>query len=291
MTVLVTGAGGQLGKEIKKASSSYKDFHFIFTKKQDLDITCFTQLRDYISKKEISFVINCAAFTAVEQAEKSYEIADKVNREGVINLVKVLEETNGKLIHISTDYVFDGQSSVPYRESDLVNPLSVYGKTKRGGEIAVIDSDIDAIVIRTSWLYSSCGVNFVTKMIELGASESGLRLVYDQVGTPTNARDLACICLKILSRGDTKVIGDRGKVYHYSNEGVASWYDFGLAVMELKGLSCNVEPIDSRDFPTLAVRPPFSLMNKSKIKLDFGIKIRHWRSALEECIKKMDRKL
>ena len=198
-----------------------------------------------------------------------------------------MEKVDGKLIHISTDYVFDGNNFLPYKELDPVSPIGVYGKTKRAGELAVINSDIDAIVIRTSWLYSAYGNNFVKTMLKLGHDRDELGVIFDQVGTPTNASDLAKTCLDILSDKSSENISANGKIYHYSNEGVASWYDFATAIMEFGSLDCKVRPIETKDYPTSAKRPHYSVLNKTKIKTDFNIEIPYWRDSLEKCIEKL----
>ena len=235
----------------------------------------------------INAVINCAAYTAVDKAEEDAEIAEKVNSKGVINIVNALQTVNGKLIHISTDYVFDGNHFLPYKETDPVSPIGVYGETKRAGELAVINSDIDSIVIRTSWLYSAYGNNFVKTMMRLGKEKKKLNVIFDQIGTPTFAGDLANTCLAILSNEQNR-IDKAGKVYHFSNEGVASWYDFATAVMKINKLDCEVLPIETKDYPTLAKRPHYSVLNKAKIKQNFKITIPYWRDSLEGCIQKLN---
>ena len=191
------------------------------------------------------------------------------------------------MIHISTDYVFDGSNSHPYKESDPVCPLGVYGETKRAGELAVINSKIDAVVIRTSWLYSSFGNNFLKTMLSLGKNKNSISVISDQIGTPTYAMDLAKTCLDILSSSDSKRISNKGKVYHYSNAGVASWYDFAVLIMEIAELNCKVNPTLTKDYPTLAKRPHYSVLNKKKIKKDFKIDIPNWEDSLRECIIKL----
>jgi dTDP-4-dehydrorhamnose reductase len=287
MRVLITGSNGQLGSEIKELAIKYKKIDFIFKDLPELDICNFEALQAFILDNNINAVINCAAYTAVDKAEEDAEIAEQVNSKGVINLVNALQTVNGKLIHISTDYVFDGDHFLPYKETDPVNPIGVYGETKRAGELAVINSDMDSIVIRTSWLYSSYGNNFVKTMLRLGNEKENLGVIFDQVGTPTYARDLAKTCLDILC-GDSSVdISKNGNLYHYSNEGVTSWYDFAISIMELGGLDCKVKPIQTKDYPTLAKRPHYSVLNKSKIKTDFKIEIGYWRDSLKDCIEKI----
>ena len=288
MNILVTGGNGQLGSEIKGLAPSYNKFRFFFMDLPELDICNPDELAVFFRENNIHTVINCAAYTAVDKAEQEAEIAEKVNSEGVLNLVNAVAKIKGKLIHISTDYVFDGNSFLPYQESDEVNPLGVYGNTKRRGELAVINSDIDAIVIRTSWLYSAYGNNFVKTMLRLGNERADLGVVFDQVGTPTNASDLAKVCLNILSRKTSEKISDKGNIYHFSNEGVASWYDFAVAIMDIGEVDCKVKPIETKEYPTPAKRPCFSVLNKSKIKKDFEIVIPFWRDSLRKCISKLN---
>ena len=253
-----------------------------------LDICDTKALTSCIVDENINAVINCAAYTAVDKAEKEEQIAQKVNSEGVLNLVDALKKVDGKLIHISTDYVFDGNHSQPYKESDPVSPVGVYGQTKRAGELAVLNSSIDAIVIRTSWLYSAYGNNFVKTMLRLGNFKESIQVVYDQIGTPTYAKDLAKTCLDILSNAGSTNISKKGNLYHYSNEGVASWYDFARAIMEISNIDCNIIPIETKDYPTQAIRPLYSVLDKSKITSDFKVTIPHWRDSLTNCIKKIN---
>ena len=287
MNILVTGSNGQLGSEIKDLAGKYENFSFFFMDLPALDICNSSQLDTFFKDKNINTVINCAAYTAVDKAEQDAEVAEKVNAIGVLNLVHALEKVDGKIIHISTDYVFDGNSFLPYQESDEVNPIGIYGNTKRSGELAVLNADIDAIVIRTSWLYSAYGNNFVKTMLRLGNERDELGVIFDQVGTPTNASDLAKTCLDILSYKKQSKMNSKGKMYHFSNEGVASWYDFAIAIMELGKIDCHVKPIQTKDYPTLAKRPHFSVLNKIKIKTHFEIEIPYWRDALVACINKL----
>ena len=287
MKVLIVGSNGQLGSEVRELAANYSKLVLVFKNSHELDICNFQALQDFIIDYKINVVVNCAAYTAVDKAEEDAEIAERVNSMGVANLVSALQTVNGKLIHISTDYVFDGNHFLPYKESDPVSPIGVYGETKRAGELAVINSDIDSIVIRTSWLYSSYGNNFVKTMLRLGNEKENLGVIFDQVGTPTYARDLAKTCLDILC-GDSSVnISKNGNLYHFSNEGVTSWYDFAISIMELGGANCKVKPIQTKDYPTLAKRPQYSVLNKSKIKTDFKIEIPYWRDSLKDCIEKI----
>ena len=290
MNILITGSNGQLGSEIKDLQANFTDFRFFFMDLHELDICNIRQLNAFIKDNNINTVINCAAYTAVDKAEQDFDIANKVNETGVLNLVSALEKVDGKLIHISTDYVFDGNSFLPYQELDQVNPIGVYGNTKRSGELAVINSDIDAIIIRTSWLYSAYGNNFVKTMLSLGNERDELGVIFDQVGTPTNASDLAKTCLDILAYSKEANINSKGNLYHFSNEGVASWYDFSIAIMALGEVNCHVKPIETKDYPTPAKRPHFSVLNKSKIKNDFEIDIPYWRDSLAICISKLKKK-
>lgn len=287
MNILVTGSNGQLGSEIKDLKSNFKDFRFFFMDLPELDICNSNQLNFFIKENNINTVINCAAYTNVDKAEEYIEIAEQVNSIGVSNLINALVKVNGKLIHISTDYVFDGNNFLPYLELDEVAPIGVYGNTKRSGELEVINSDIDAIVIRTSWLYSAYGNNFLKTMLRLGNEREELGVVFDQVGTPTNASDLAKICLDILTFSKEANLNSNGNLYHFSNEGVASWYDFSVAIMTLGKVNCHVKPIETKDYPKPAKRPHFSVLNKSKIKNDFKIEIPHWRHSLAKCILKL----
>ena len=288
MKVLITGSNGQLGSEIKELASDYENLECIFRDLPELDICDIKALTTCIIDENINAVINCAAYTAVDKAEGSPEIAEQVNAKGVLNLVNALKKVDGKLIHISTDYVFDGNHSQPYKETDPVSPKGVYGETKRAGELAVFNSSIDAIVIRTSWLYSAYGDNFVKTMLKLGHDRDELGVIFDQVGTPTNAKDLAKTCLDILSNAGFTNISKKGKIYHYSNEGVTSWYDFARAIMEISNIDCKVIPIETKDYPTQAVRPLYSVLDKSKITSDFKVTIPHWRDSLTNCIKKIN---
>lgn len=288
MNILVTGSNGQLGSEIKDLVTNYKDFNFFFMDLPELNICNADALDTFILNKKINAVINCAAYTAVDQAEEDVVIAEQVNAKGVLNLVNALEKVDGKLIHISTDYVFDGNNFLPYKETDPVSPIGVYGKTKRAGELAVINSYIDSIVIRTSWLYSAFGNNFVKTMLRLGNENENLGVIFDQVGSPTYAGDLAQTCLEILCGENSVNISSKGNLYHYSNEGIVSWYDFARAIMDLGEVDCKIKPIETKDYPTLAKRPHYSVLNKSKIKRDFKIEIPYWRDSLKDCIKKIN---
>ena len=288
MKVLITGSNGQLGSEVRELAANYNKLDLVLKNSHDLDICNFDELQNFIIKNNIISVINCAAYTAVDAAEEDEQIAKKVNAEGVSNIVKALQKVNGKLIHISTDYVFNGNHSEPYKESDPVSPIGVYGKTKRAGELAVFNSNIDALVIRTSWLYSAYGNNFVQTMLRLGREKETLDVISDQLGTPTHAKDLAKTCLEILCGDSSENISKNGKLYHYSNEGVTSWYDFAKEIMKLGEVHCKVYPIETKDYPTLAKRPQYSVLDKSKIKTDFKLEIPYWKDSLKDCMIKIN---
>jgi len=285
MRVLVTGSNGQLGSELKELMQNNKGIIFVEGDLPHVDITNKNNLKEFVAKEQIDSIINCAAYTAVDKAEEEATLAFAVNATAVENLVEICEELNIRLIQISTDYVFDGTKNTPYTEDDIIAPMGVYGISKRKGEEFVINSSADAIVLRTSWLYAAYGNNFVKTMMRLGNEREQLGVIYDQVGTPTYACDLAKTCIAILLNNEQ--IASKGKVYHFSNEGVASWYDFTKAIMEISGIDCTINPIETKDYPTPAKRPHYSVLNKAKIKADFNIEIPYWKDALVACIKRL----
>ncbi len=272
---LVTGANGQLGNELRLRLGERARY----VDRDELDITDAEAVQAFVKGRSFDAIINCAAYTAVDKAESDADLAEKINVQGPENLAK----TGIPLIHISTDYVFDGTACVPYTEDVRPNPNSVYGRTKLAGEQAVAKYASAAVIIRTAWLYSCFGNNFVKTMRRLGAERESLNVVFDQTGTPTYAGDLAAAIVAVLE----KMPQQGCEVYHFSNEGVCSWYDFALEIMKLSGLKCRVSPIESKDYPTPAKRPSYSVLNKGKIKERFGIANRHWSEALAECIEKM----
>ena len=285
--ILVTGSKGQLGSEIEALSSNY-DYNFFFTDRDELDITNQEAIEGFIENNKIDTIINCAAYTAVDRAEDDEINADKINHLAVKYLAQIAKEKDIKLIHISTDYVFDGKNYKPFIETDSTNPQGVYGKSKLDGEEALKDvNPKNSIIIRTSWVYSSFGANFVKTMLKLGKERESLGVIYDQVGTPTYARDLARAILDILP----KIQNDSVQIYHYSNEGVLSWYDFAREIMRMAKIDCVVNPIETKDYPTPASRPHYSLLNKSKIKEEFNITIPFWKDSLDECLKIMGERL
>lgn len=270
--ILITGSNGQLGNELKLV---LKD-RAIYVDIAEFDITDFDAVSRFCIENKISKIVNCAAYTAVDKAEDDVATAEKVNVLGPKNL----SLTGLPIIHISTDYVFDGTSCKPYVETDLPNPTSVYGKTKLDGEKVVLENSKTAIILRTSWLYSTFGNNFVKTMRKLGAERQSLNVVFDQIGTPTYAKDLA-IAISIMLDNMKE---NSKEIYHFSNEGVCSWYDFSIKIMELSKLKCEVFPIEGKDYPTPAKRPFYSVLNKNKIKKDFNININHWEKSLADCI-------
>lgn len=272
--VLVTGAKGQLGIEVSKRLKNA-----VHADVDKLDITDFDAVDAFVKKHKIGVIVNAAAYTAVDAAEDDDVTAYKVNVLGPENLAK----TGCKIVHISTDYVFDGKGYKPYMPQDVTNPLSVYGKTKLKGEEAVLKNAKEAVILRTAWLYSANGKNFVKTMLRLGSEKEQIGVVADQIGTPTYAGDLADAIVKILPQISTKTKG----VYHFTNEGVCSWYDFAAAIMEMAKLKCKVEPLPSSAYPTKAVRPFYSVLDKTSVKEQFGIKIPYWRVSLKKCIKEL----
>lgn len=278
--ILVIGSNGQLASELKQIQNKYSNHQFLFTSQNDLDISDNKSIESIFKNFEPNYTINCAAYTAVDKAESDQESAFKINEKGVENLANHCRNENSYFIHISTDFVFDGKKSNPYTEDDKTNPLSIYGLSKLKGELAIQNSGCDYTIIRTSWLYSSFGNNFVKTMIRLGSERESLNVVADQIGSPTYCADLAMIILSQLENFPNH----KNNIYHYSNEGVASWYDFTYEILKISSLKCQINPIPTTDYPTPAVRPSFSVMDKSKIKRHFNITIPHWKESLASCI-------
>ena len=275
--ILVTGANGQLGSELKDLSSLYLNNTFFFTDVAELDICNHTTVKEFIVKNSINIIINCAAYTAVDKAEEQFELSNKINHLAVKNFASIAKEYNIKLIHVSTDYVFDGTNHVPYNETDKPNPQSVYGLTKLDGELAIKKiNPANSIIIRTSWVYSKYGNNFVKTMLCLGNERKELGVIVDQMGTPTYARDLAKTILEIFPKINNKNL----ELFHYSNEGVCSWHEFAKAIFEIKGLNVKVNTIETFQYPTAAKRPSYSVLNKSKIRDQFKIDIPYWKDSL-----------
>ncbi|MBU2554064.1 MAG: dTDP-4-dehydrorhamnose reductase [Bacteroidetes bacterium] len=284
INILVTGSNGQLGSELQRLADDFPEFRFTFTDIAELDLTNEEKVKAWFDANEPDVCLNCAAYTAVDKAEEERELAMLVNKTAVAILAKQCTRLNTLLVHVSTDYVFDGKNFKPYTEEDQTAPISYYGLTKLQGEIAVKDFAKRYLIIRTSWLYSAFGNNFVKTMIRLGKERDSLGVVFDQIGTPTYAGDLAKAMLVATEQLSDKEIKE---VFHYSNEGVISWYDFAVAIMEEAHLSCEVRAIESKDFPTKTNRPFYSVLNKSKIKSQLHIEVPYWRTSLKKMIEEI----
>jgi len=285
MRILVTGSNGQLGSDIRALASDYTDFEFLFTDIEELDITDPFKVEAYCVTNQPQVIINCAAYTAVDKAESDEDTAYLINAAAVQNLSESAARIDALVVQISTDYVFNGMSHIPYTETDKTNPQSVYGKSKLAGENAVRKHAGKAVIIRTSWLYSTFGNNFVKTIIRYGKERAELNVVFDQVGTPTYSRDLARVILDIIPLA----IKQPGiNIYHYSNEGVASWFDFAHTIITQCGISCEIKPTFTKDLPLHAHRPCYSVLNKSKIKETFNITIPYWRDSVIDCILKLE---
>ena len=280
--ILITGSNGQLGNSLKKIAHNYKHSIFIYTDVSELDITNLENLKQFIKNGNYTDIVNCAAYTAVDKAEEDYDLAFKINAIGPGNLAEASKLFNCRFIHISTDYVFDGKAHRPYLETDLTVPPSAYGKSKLEGEKLVNQKGNGSVIIRTSWLYSEFGANFLKTMMKYGEEREELRVVFDQIGTPTYAGDLATAILEIIHTSEKT---SENAIYHFSNEGVVSWYDFAKEIMEEAKIDCKISPILSAEYPLPAPRPFYSVMDKSKIKKDFDIKIPYWKDGLRQCLK------
>jgi dTDP-4-dehydrorhamnose reductase len=286
LNILVTGSNGQLGSEIKRIASRSNHYNYTFVDVEEMDLSNDDAIFRFFSGKDFDFIINCAAYTAVDRAEEESELSYRVNANAVNTLITICLERKIRLIHISTDYVFDGNGNKPIAEDAAVNPLSVYGKSKHEGEKCVLTSLPDAYVVRTSWVYSTFGKNFVKTISRLASERASISVVNDQFGSPTYARDLAQAIISIIQAIESKLADSPG-VYHYSNEGSISWYDFACFIVNYYGFSCEVNPIPTEEYKTLAVRPTFSVLDKRKIKGTFGIEIPHWHKSLVECLKEL----
>lgn len=284
MKILVTGANGQLGNELRNVLEADMPGVTTYVDIQELDLTDAEAVKKFMMKGEFTHVVNCAAYTAVDRAEEDSALCAAVNIDAVSNLARHAEELGYNIIHISTDYVFDGTAHIPYTEGDKVNPCSQYGTTKRKGETALLALAPESVIIRTAWLYSPYGKNFVKTMLRLGKEKEEINVVADQIGTPTYALDLAKAIYAVLTAPQW-VPG----IFHFTDEGVASWYDFTVAIHRIAGIStCRVNPIATRDYPTAATRPFYSVLDKSKIKATFGIGIPHWEESLRHCINRLN---
>ena len=279
MNILITGCNGQLGSELRAIEKEYAQYRFFNTSHQELDVKDHVAVAAYVEEHEIDGIINCSAYTAVDKAESDIDNCKAINTEAPANLAMAIEKRGGWLIHVSTDYVFDGTKHTPYNETDATCPNSVYGSTKLAGEESAMKLCQHTMVVRTSWLYSAFGNNFVKTMIRLGHTKDELGVIFDQIGTPTYASDLARAIMAAVEHG--VVAG----IYHYSGEGVASWFDFTKAIHRLAGITdCQVNPIHTSEYPTPAKRPAYSVLDKTKIKQTYGIRIPHWEESLAKCI-------
>jgi len=284
--ILVTGANGQVGSELQSLAKEYPDFQFVFTDYKELDITDEVVVLDFFKAHQFHFCINCAAYTAVDKAESETEKAEAINVAGAKNLAIACKQQEAGLVHLSTDYVYHNTQNTPFKEDDPTNPQSVYARTKLEGEQTAQANNPLTMVIRTSWVYSSFGHNFVKTMIRLGKERDQLKVIFDQIGTPTYARPLADVILTSIQKVTRGEVAREklASIYHYSNEGVTSWYDFAKAIFDLEKIKIEVLPIETKDYPMAAARPPFSVLNKGKIKNTFGIAIPHWRESLKDCL-------
>jgi dTDP-4-dehydrorhamnose reductase len=278
-TILVTGSNGQLGKELQQLAVVYPQYKFVFASREDLKLHHFPLVENFFLATKPQYCINCAAYTAVDKAESEKDMAMLVNGEAVGHLAAICKKYQTKLIHISTDYVFDGESETPYKEDDTTTPKTVYGASKLLGEQLCMKENADSIIIRTSWVYSSFGHNFVKTMMRLMSERNEINVVSDQIGSPTYAADLAKTILDIIASGKWE-----SGIYHYSNEGKISWYEFAVAIKELTGSNCSINPIPTSAYPTPAKRPHYSLLDKERIKAVFQITVPPWKSSLQRCI-------
>lgn len=283
MNILVTGANGQLGNEMQRVSVNSNN-HYIFTDLEELDITELGLVKECVKDNSVSVVVNCAAFTNVDKAEDNYSTADLINNKAAENLAVACKEVNATLIHVSTDYVFQGDANIPYMEEQLTNPLGVYGKTKLAGEESIRKTGCRFLIFRTAWLYSSFGNNFVKTMRRLTSEKNSLKVVFDQVGTPTYAGDLAAVIYKVI---EVDML-DKTGIYHFSNEGVCSWYDFAKEISAISGHICDIQPCHSDEFPSKVKRPHFSVLDKTKLKETFGVTVPYWKDSLKRCIVELE---
>ena len=282
-SILVTGANGQLGLSLKKIAVDYPQYQFHFIQREALDLSQPTAIEAYCAQHHFDNIIHCAASTTVDKAEQELELADTINHLAVQQLSRIAKARDTTLIHISTDYVFDGTQHRPYSETEATNPQSVYGASKLKGEKALQKIAPKGCIIRTSWVYSEFGKNFLKTMLNLGTQRKSLSVIFDQVGTPTYATDLARAIMSVIEKQafEQQI---QPEIYHYSNEGVCSWYDFATAIFEMAQIQCNLTPIETKDYPTPAQRPHYSLLNKAKIKHDYALDIPYWRDSVEACL-------
>ena len=283
MKILVTGANGQLGKELQRVLEGTCPCISVYTDVENLDITNADEVKAFVQRGDFTHIVNCAAYTAVDKAESEPALCNLINADAVKNLAMAAADSGVKVLHISTDYVFDGKTNRPYRESDRVNPLSTYGTSKRKGEMVLLSMCPDSVIVRTAWLYSPHGHNFVKTMVKLGREKENLGVVFDQIGTPTSASDLA-EAIKTILLARQWIPG----IYHFTNEGACSWYDFAKAIHRIAGITtCNLVPLLTEDYPTAATRPTYSLFDKSLIKKTYNISIPYWEESLAKCMARM----
>jgi len=285
--ILVIGANGQLGKELREFSSLHTGLDFVFLSKEDLPIHQFELVRNYFKTVKPAYCVNCAAYTAVDKAESEKDLAFLINGEAVGVLAAVCTEHDTKFIHISTDYVFNGDAAYPYTENFPTDPINVYGASKLEGEKQAIELNPGCIIIRTSWLYSSLGKNFVKTMMQLMREKDQIKVVKDQLGSPTNAADLAETIFNIIGFCDLQIYDWNPGIYNFSNEGIISWYDFAKEIKEITKSPCDIKPISTKEYPTPAKRPAYSVLDKTKIQQTFGIKLKKWEDSLRTCISNM----
>jgi dTDP-4-dehydrorhamnose reductase len=286
--ILITGCKGQLGSEIQQISGKFPEMSFIFTDLEELNITRTRDIRSFLDSMPVKFLVNCAGYTAVDLAEDEREMAELLNAEATGHLARICAERAVQLIHISTDYVFDGEKKYPYLEDDPVNPQTVYGKSKLHGEEALQQSG-KGIIIRTSWLYSPFGNNFVKTILRLSGEKESLNVVFDQTGCPTYASDLASAILAMIQMEIEQENSPKYDIYHYSNQGICSWYEFATCIIDFAGSACKIIPVESKDYVTKAERPRYTVLSKKKILDEYDLHIPHWKDSLKDCIDKLTR--
>ena len=293
MKILVTGKNGQLGQSIKrlldeKCFANLSSFSFIFTGREELNLENLESIQSYFVRNDIDVIINCAAYTKVDQAEEDQNQANLINHNAVRELAKISKKNKIKLIHISTDFVFNGHKREPYTEDDKTSPINIYGETKLAGELAIISTmPFNSIIIRTGWVYSEFGNNFVKTILNLATKSNTLDIVSDQIGTPTYAYDLANLILQIVGSESFLENEKPTSIFHYSNEGKSSWYEFAKEIISISGINCHLNPINTEDYPLPAKRPKYSILSKKKISQEYALNIHHWKDALNDCLKNL----
>ncbi|HLF46113.1 MAG TPA: dTDP-4-dehydrorhamnose reductase [Chitinophagaceae bacterium] len=285
--ILVTGANGQSGKELKDLSDSFPQFDFVYLSRADMPVHHFELVRNFFKTLKPAYCINCAGYTAVDRAEEEKDKAFQVNAEAVGVLAAICKEKGTKLVHISTDYIFDGHATIPYQEDSATKPQCVYGASKLEGEKQAMALNPEVIIIRTSWMYSSYGKNFVKTILQLLKGKNEISVVEDQVGSPTYAADLAETILQIIDSNEKNTRNWTPGIYHYRNNGVMSWFDFANAIKEIRGSSCTIKPVTTAEYPMAAKRPAYSVLDTSKIQQVFNIRMKDWKTSLQTCINKI----